>query len=605
MNLQIVRSISEIDWLTPRLHGAPLFAFDTETTGLDAWRCRIFMLSFGLPGGGTWVIPTKLFEPSTVKCFLEKIFRDPGKEVVGQNIKFDLHHMMQSYGVHCHRRLHDTQLQAFLIDENRKHGLKDLMRTELGMETTDETAVHAWLKANLGNRENWRYDLVPEEIMAPYSGMDAFGTMKLHEHQYPVIQKHFQSLYDTDCAVLKILWKMEENGLRLDIPYLEQLKLQCENDASKWLRAVWEEAGKEFNVESPKELGNVLFKTLGITPKMHTATGQAATNEDALDLLDHPVIEKLRAYRKATHDLSTFVEGPLHHADVNGYVHGNYKICQARTGRMSCAEPNLQNISKDPRIRRAYLSEPGHESWIFDMAQIEMVGFAHYSQDKEMLRTLKLGQDLHAMTAAAVYHKPIALVTKAERAAGKGANFSIIYGCGVKKLAQFFAAYGAEMTQEECQDFRNRYMLAFPTVGLFSRKVMYTVTQPDSRNGDPWKHYVKNQFGRVRRIDPKMAYTGVNHLIQGWAADLMKSAMVRVEKDIPGIVWKQNIHDAIRVDMPMTLSIRERWQRAQHIVRILSDFPQVSAPVRVTAERFTTNWADVEAHPDIMGIEYR
>jgi DNA polymerase I len=593
VTLEIIRTPVTLDLLGERLQRTPLISFDTETTGLDAWRCKIFMLSFAV-GDQSWVVPTKLFKDDHIADFLKKIFHEPSKEVVGANIKFDLHHMKQSFDVECARRLHDVQLQAFLLDENRVLKLKELMRAEIGWDTKEEEAVHEWLKQNCGKRENWRFDQVPEDIMAPYSGADAVGTLRLHEHQYPKIRSHFQTLYDTECAVLKILYKMEENGLRLDRPYLEGIKAQYEKLASLQLRSVWQEAGKEFNVESPKELGQILFGRLKIVPVLRTGKGAPSTNEEALSFIDHPIVEKLQAYRGTLHDLSTYVDGPLEKLDPAGYVHGDYRLTSAKTGRFSCSNPNLQNIKKDPVIRRAYRPELGHEAWLFDMSQIEMVGFAHYSQDAAMVKALREGTDLHTMTAASVYRKGLSEVTKQERAVGKGCNFSIIYGCGADKLSAFFKNYGAEVTKDEAVQLRTRYKQTFPTVDQFSRKVMWTVKNPRPFwEGGPSGHYVKNQFGRIRRIDPQLkAYTGVNHLIQGWAADLMKAGMVRVEKMAP--MWKQNIHDAIRVDMPLAWSESQRFEFAREIVHNLSDFPQVSVPIRVTAERFITNWSEVQ-----------
>lgn len=585
----ILTEAVELDLFGRQLEAMQCYAFDTETSSLNAWKGSAFLLSFS-DGVSSWVIPLKHFKLDHVAHVLRPSFAQLDKEMVGHNLKFDAHFAKQTLGLDIGRRWHDTQLQAWLINENRIHKLKELMRVELKMETPEEEQVLEWLKTNQGARENWDYSKLPDDLVLPYSGMDPYGTMKLHQHQMPLIQRHFQGVYDTDCAVLKILYKMEESGLRVDVPYMQSLIPAYEVEAAKWLEGIWQDAGKEFNPDSEKELGDILFKTLNVMPTVYTPTGQPATNDKALDAIDHPIVEKLRAYRSAKYNLSTEVLSVLERTDTKGYVHGDYGISRAKTGRMSCSNPPLQKIRKDPIIRAAYLPDPGCEAWFFDQSQIEMVGLAHYSQDPHMMKVIRDGGDLHKMTAAAIYKKIQQDITKNERAVGKGMNFAVVYMCGDRTLSTFLANYGAMIASEDAVRLKQEHKRGFPEIQRWQQKVIYTVKQDRA----PWGRHVKNQFGRVRRIpDWNKAYTAVNHLIQGWAADLMKSAMVKIENDLHP-TWKQNIHDAIRVDMSLEWTEEQRLHLAQEIIKRLTDFPQVTVPIRVEAERFSTNWSEVK-----------
>lgn len=590
MKLTVVKDPIALNLMSYHLQTVDLFSFDTETTGLNPWKATAFMLSFS-DGHTAWVIPRKYFTMQLLSAKLTDIFSDPNKEVVGHNLKFDLHFLKNTFGVTCRRQLHDTCVQGFLLNENRPNGLKPLSREILGYKTDDEDHVQNWLREHFSRKEDWRFDAVPEEITIPYSGTDAWLTYKLHEAFQPQIKEHFLDIYNTDRQVLGILFKMEQNGLRVDTPYLQSLVEIYKDKVAQLRKEVWSIAGVEFDLDSNAQLGKVLFNKLGVTCPIYTAKGNPSTADEALNLIQHPIVDALKNYREAAHDLSTSIKSPLEFVDDNGYIHGNYSITTAKTGRFSCSSPNLQNIKKDPIIKRAYIVDPGYEAWLFDQSQIEMVGFAQYSKDEKMLKALHDGTDLHAMTAATVNDKPVSEVTQRERKIGKGTNFAIIYGCGDKKLASFINNYLSEgkITDQEAATFKRKYKAKFASVTSFTQRVIYAVKQDRA----PWGHYVRNQFGRVRRLDHiNYAYTGVNHLIQGWAADLMKKGMVRLEKSLHPI-WKQNIHDAIRLDHS------DQWQTPQQkkewlaeVSRCLTEFPEVGPPIKVTIENFRTNWAE-------------
>lgn len=602
--LNVVETKEQLDKLQGRLCGLDLYSFDTETTGLDWTRHKIFMLQFS-DGVDSWVIPVNRFEPALLMYFLHQVFADVTKFVVGQNIKFDAHHAMASYGVVIGRQWHDTLTMAYLMDENRSNRLKSLMPVLLKVEPLDETAIHGWMKEHQGKQENWDFSQVPEELMIPYAGMDPWACFKVCELLLPQVQHHFGELYETERKVLKIMWKLEQNGVLVDKDALSRYAERHATEKAGNLTRLFNEAGSEFNPDSPDDLQVLFYERLKLPVRFLTEKGEPSTKDDALIAMDHPVAELLQVHRTLCNRLN-YAKGLLSHQDSQGLVHGDYSLTRTKTGRFACSEPNLQNPPKDPELRKCFVASKGLDMFYFDHAQIEMVGFAHYSKDIKMVAALQADQDLHALAAAEVYGIPISQVTKDQRAVGKGTNFSIIYGVGKKKLASYINGYmgdGKRITDAEAAAFKERYFTRFPSVPRFQHQAQDAVRT----RREPWGHYVRNQWGRVRRItDPVdcfrdgkkvrgKAYTAVNHLIQGWAPDLMKRGMVLIEERLCP-PWRQNIHDELRIDLPHGQQLHKRREMVQEILRCLTHFPEVRVPVKCKVEWSDTNWAEVRRY---------
>jgi DNA polymerase-1 len=482
---------------------------------------------------------------------------------------------------------------SHLMDENSPIGLKPRAKAVLGFAIKDKEAVEEWLKTNMGARANWDFSKVPENIMDPYSGMDPYFTWKLDEHYWPSIQQHFAGLFETDMKVFDILYKMERNGLPLDLAYLKTYQHHLENRIETNRKEVHASFGGEFNLDSPMEVAEVLYDKMKIPKPVRPASDwgsdeekqkrQSSTDDEALSQIDHPVARGIQQHRTWSKLLGTYVI-PFQELGKDGVLHGDYALTRTKTGRFSCSDPNLQNLVKDEGLRRAFIVAPGDEAWFWDQSQIEMIGFAKYSKDAKMCAAIKEGSDLHAMTAQEVLGRPN--ITKEERAMGKGTNFSILFGVGKAKLAGYISQYvGKRITDKKAADFKAEYLKAFPSVYQFQQLVMRTVKQ----HREPWGNFVKNSFGRVRRIEPDKAYTGVNHLIQGWAADLMKASMVKIEEKYHP-KWRQNIHDAIRIDVPRG----DNADFVRDVARLLTDWPDVGLPIKCTTERTASNWAELE-----------
>jgi DNA polymerase-1 len=599
----LIENGSQLLALEAELSAAPVFALDTETTGLDWTRSEVFMLSFALENQ-SWVAPSNRFPKEVLSKFLKIILRDPSKSVIGHNIKFDMHHVHQTFGVQVDRQLHDTLLMGYLMDENRANNLKRLVETVLGMKPLDEKQIHAWMTEHQGKRENWNFSKVPEAMMVPYAGADPWFTYQLYLKFLPDIEKHFKELYETERKVLKIMWKLEQNGVRVDVQRLELLCAQHAEKIRTCENKLYEINGGEFNIASPIELRKFFYEKLQEERKFKTKKGEDSTDEEALRAFRSPASQVLQVLR-GSKNIWDYADG-LVRKQVRGIVHGDYALTRTKTGRFSCSDPNLQNVPKDRDLRTAFIPCPGYDMFYFDHAQIEMVGFAHYSKDPKMMSALHAGQDLHALAAAEVYEIPVSQVTKEQRAVGKGTNFSIIYGVGKDTLASYISGYleSGKFTKAEALAFKEKYFQRFPSVPKFQREASNAVKTIRT----PWKHYIRNQFGRVRRITnpfdtytpegkkiPGKAYTAVNHLIQGWAPDLMKRGMVLIEERLKPH-WRQNVHDELRIDLPSGQTGDKRREMVQEIVRCLTYFPEVRVPVNCKVEWSCTNWAEVKKY---------
>lgn len=585
----IIKTEEQLREAQEYLVNQPKIGYDTETTGLRWYNSEVFLHSFATLDR-TYIIRVKTFDKSKLIPFLKAILEDKNKIIVGQNLKFDRHHLKQTHDVDINGEIRDTMLMSHLMDENSKTSLKDRCSQVLGIKPDERDAVNDWLKENIGaNRDKWDFSLVPEHIMDPYAGNDPWLCMKLEQHYWPGIQEHFKGVYDTDMKVFDILYRMERNGMPIDLSYMKQYQAILEERLMLSDKKTFTDFGNPFDIDSPVEVAEVLYRKMKLPVPMVYRSPSAkekthdSTSDEYLAKIDHPVARGIQEHRGISKMLSTYVI-PLQEQARQGIIHPDFGLTRTRTGRFSCSDPNVQNITKDIDLRRAFTVEPGEEMLFWDQSQIEMVGFAMYSRDPKMLEALKRGDDLHTVTGQEVLARKE--ISKEERAMGKGTNFAMIYGVGKAKLASYLTGYvGRVVTDIEALQFKTKYLAAFPTVYSFQRLVMNTV----QKNREPWGNHIKNKFGRVRRIDPQKAYTGVNHLIQGWAADMMKAAMVKIdEKYKPK--WRQNIHDAIRIDVP----VGDNMDFIRDVAKLITDFPEVGLPIKCTVERSRTNWAEVE-----------
>jgi len=563
----------------------PKLAIDTETTGIEWYRHKIFLIQLCYEDS-VWIIDPRGIHWKKLNHFFH-VINERIPLLIGHNIKFDLHHIKQSFDVAVLKpKLFDTKIAAHLLNENRKTHLKSLMKTELNIEPEDETRIKQWFKDKKILKKYWDYSLLPDKLIEPYAIMDAFATYQLHIKYVPSINNYFSSLFDTEMKLIKILFKMEQNGVRICPGYLEELKLQYIKIIKSQHDEIMQVIGKNINLNSPKQLSQYLYSDLGLPIlKRSLKTQEPSTDIMSLKQLDHAFVSQLIHYRQKQKILSTYIENLLRYND-NGWIHANFNQIGTETGRFSCNAPNLQNQSNHDDIKQVFLPDKDCQMVWWDQSQIEMVIFAHYSRESKMIEIFKTGLDIYQGTAIEVLQK--SQITKQERQVFKNMNLAMIYGVGKNKLADFLNLnLDQKLTKEEAITWRKEYLKTFTRIKPFMKEVQNIV----HTNRFPWGHYVKNLFGRVRRVDVDMAFTAVNHLIQGCAADIIKRAMVRIEDELhPN--WKMQLHDAIRIDLP--LDKKDFTEYSNIVQKHLTYCPELSVPIRVKTEVSKTNWAELE-----------
>lgn len=608
LNYHLISTNSQLMELAARLEKCPVFSYDTETTGLYWHKTKVFLFAI-CDGMQTWVIRVK--PDLQLKKFHESIFRDSSKSVVMHNAKFDVHQALSTFGVMCDRQWIDTKVMSHLIDEHKPNGLKALMKTELGIEPLDDMKIQEWFRKHNIKKKGKDYSKLPEEWMPSYVATDAFTTYKLYEKFNPTIQHYFKVLFETEMKVLRILFKMERNGLPIDKVYLQRLeeeyKERIEGRKKKLIRL----AGRELNLNSSQQLGDLLFNKFELPQKkINKKSNQPSTDISVLKELAHPFTKELITYRKDQKILSTYISGliPWIH---KGHIHPTYSIVKdykkeipsdqdkGSKTRFSSRDPNAQNIANYSDVQRAFITDGNDEMNFWDLSQIEMRGFAHYSQDPKLIHAFRQGKDIYAATAESVLgHTPSAF----ERQVFKAVNLSLIFCVGKRKLADFFKLRGIEISREEAADFRGQYLNTFSRVPAFQKSVQQTA----KASRTPWGHFVRNSFGRVSRINPlwkeveldgkiqwrDMSYVAVNRLVQTWARDLMAQAMVRIEEKFQP-KWRNQIHDAVWIDHNLKGKARMEFQ--QEVSHCLTYWPEFTVPVTVHMKSSETNWAEVEA----------
>lgn len=563
-------------------------SYDTETTGLGfadkPFMQTVFASNFG------FVIDKRRCHPDIWRDAAKTVLSE-SKSLLGHNVPFDLLKARTEWGLRFQGKVHDTKITTFLLNENESHALKKQAEKRWPGAADNEKEVKAWLETNNQGKPN--YDLIPFEIIAPYAIQDTYLTRLLLDATLPQVEAEFKGLYETECELTKVLVDMQFTGIRMDMPYLQGLVPHYENYLKNTSRLIYNLVGSEFNISSVVELRDVLYRKMGYKATVFTDKGgEPSTDKHALKALNTPLGNLLLEYSAAHTALHTFVIPWLSFCDANGYMHPYVNQLGTRSGRFSSSDPNAQQIPKRSpeakRLRKAFIYPEGMMGMSVDQRQMEMVGMAHYCQDPTMVKALREGVDLHrAMAAECGIAKSFDECTSDERRVGKGANFATIFGCGVAKLGNFLSEdqyAGRPVSPEEAKEIHTKYHKRFPMVKEFSNRVIRTIRgRPDFS--------VKNMFGRKCRLSWDKAYVGVNRLVQSWAADQMKSGMVRAWKyaqTTPDLRIYLNVHD----DLKMYCDPKNFATHAVEVDRCLSVCPGLSVPIRTELSWSKTNWAD-------------
>jgi DNA polymerase I len=532
------------------------FSLDTETTSVDAMNAELVGMSFSWKKNEAFYIPF----PSNQKESREKISKlksileNDKILVIGQNIKYDLV-VLKKYGINIHARIFDTMIAHYLLQPELRHNMDYLAEIYLNYQTIH---IDELIGTKGKNQKNMR-DIPPAEV-CPYASEDADITLQLKyvlENELKNANIDFLT-YDVEMPLVKVLAEMEFSGVALDNIALEQSSKTMTSQLAGLEKEIQQLAGEEFNVNSPKQLGDILFEKLEIGGKpKKTKTGQYSTSEETLEKLrnKHPVIEKILEQRGLKKLLSTYIDAlPTLINPKTGKIHTSFNQAVTSTGRLSSSNPNLQNIPvRDEigrEIRKAFAA--GNNEYFFsaDYSQIELRLMAHLSEDPNMIEAFIQNQDIHAATASKIYKIPIEEVTQEMRRKAKTANFGIIYGISVFGLAERMS-----VSRTEAKELIDGYFETYPNV----KKYMDKAIQDAKKNGCVEtlfhrKRYLPDIGSQNAVVRGYAERNAINAPIQGTAADIIKIAMVRIQKAIEDYNLKSKmilqVHDELDFIVP-------------------------------------------------------
>ncbi|WP_270818543.1 DNA polymerase I [Aeromonas sp. Y318-3] len=555
---------AEFDGWLEQLKAAPLFAFDTETTSLDYMEARIVGVSFAVePGKAAYVpfghdylgAPVQLSE-AVVLGKLKPLLEDPTRLKVGQNLKYD-RNVLLNHDIDLQGIAYDTMLESYVLNSTAsRHDMDSLAKRYLGVETTSFEDI-----AGKGVKQ-LTFNQIELEQAAPYAAEDADITLRLHQilwgqlEAVPGLAKVFSEI---ELPLLPVLARMELLGTTIDPKLLHQQSQEIELRLAELEKQAHERAGQEFNLSSPKQLGEILFTKLGLPIIKKTPKGAPSTAEEVLAELaeTYELPRLLMEHRGLAKLKSTYTDKlPLMIKPQTGRVHTSYHQAVAATGRLSSSDPNLQNIpvrnEQGRRIRQAFIPSAGYKLVAADYSQIELRIMAHLSGDKGLLTAFAEGKDIHKATAAEVFGVALDAVTTDMRRSAKAINFGLIYG-----MSAFGLAKQLGIGRAEAQKYMDLYFERYPGVLEYMER---TRQQAEAQG------YVETLFGRRLYLpDIKSRNAGlrkaaeraaINAPMQGTAADIIKRAMINVDSWIRGIE-DESIRMLMQVHDELVFEIRE------------------------------------------------
>lgn len=592
---QLVDNKEEMAILAEKLLAQNFFSLDTETTGIDPITAELVGMSFSFAENQAFYVPVPANreEALTIVNIFKPAFENPDSLKIGQNIKYDLI-MLANYGVTLKGKMFDTMIAHYVLQPELRHGMDYLAEIYLKYETIK---IEELIGAKGKKQGNMR-DLAPEAVYK-YACEDADVTLKLkqvleNELEKNGVKKLFEEI---EMPLVPVLAYMERNGVRIDTDALKETSRHFTARMNQIEEEVHQLAGMEFNIASPKQVGEVLFDRLKIVEKAKkTKTGQYVTSEEVLESLrgKHEIVGKILEHRGLKKLLGTYIDAlPQLINPATGRIHTSFNQTVTATGRLSSSNPNLQNIpirNEDGKeIRKAFIPDEGCEFFSADYSQIELRIMAHLSNDPHMIEAFQKDQDIHAATAAKIYKVKLEEVTREQRSKAKTANFGIIYGISVFGLAERL-----NVDRKEAKALIDGYFENYPNVKAYMDQSIQEARE---------KGYIETIFKRKRYlpdINSKNAVVrgyaernAINAPIQGSAADIIKVAMIRIYQRFQeeGIRSKMilQVHDELNFSV-----LPEEKEKVQQIV--ISEMEaayKMKAPLRAD-HGWGHNW--LEAH---------
>ncbi|MFN3801005.1 DNA polymerase I [Belliella pelovolcani] len=507
------------------------FCFDTETTALNPNEAELVGLSFAYVAGEAFYIPFPADQEEAKKKLelFRGVFENEGITKIGQNVKYDLL-VLRNYGMRVKGKLYDTMLAHYLIEPEGKHSMDWLAQQYLNYKPVSIESLIGKKGKNQGNMRD-----VDEDEVTAYAAEDSDITLKLKHTFDPIIKENGleKLLHEVENPLIRVLTAMEFEGVKIDTESLAEMSQVLDEESKSIEKRVYELAGEEFNLASPKQLGEILFVKLALDPKAKkTKTGQYATGEEILSKMagEHEIAAAILEYRQVVKLKSTYVDAlPTMINPKTGRVHTTYNQFVAATGRLSSINPNLQNIpirtERGREIRKAFVPrDADHIILAADYSQIELRIMAAFAKDESMMDAFKNGRDIHATTAAKIFQVPLDEVTSDMRRKAKTANFGIIYGISVFGLSQRLS-----IPRSEAKEIIDSYFKEFPAVKQYmddaiekARKQEYVETILGRRR------YLRDINSRNMTMRGFAERNAINAPIQGSAADMIKVAMIQV-----------------------------------------------------------------------------
>ena len=595
---EVITTPAQFNHWLQKLKSCSLFCVDTETTSLDAIRANIVGIALAIDSAEPAYIPlahddgTPQLERDAVLAELKPILEDPRIGKLGQNLKYD-YNVFKNHGITLKGIVYDTMLESYLLNSTaNRHDMDTLALKYLGHKTITFADV-----AGVGAKQ-LHFNQIPVNIAAPYAAEDAEITLKLHQTLYPMMDESLQRvLHEIEIPLITVLAEMERQGVLIDkdtlLKHGERLKAHIEQLEKEALQL----AGHPFNLNSPKQLQEILYQEQKLPILSKTPTGQASTAESVLQELayEYRLPAVILEYRSLSKLVSTYIDAlPKRINPATHRVHTSYNQAVTATGRLSSSEPNLQNIpirSEEGRlIRTAFIAPPLHLILAADYSQIELRIMAHLSQDANLLKAFINGWDIHAATASEIFEVSLSEVNAEQRRRAKAVNFGLIYGMSAFGLAK---QLGVE--RQDAQRYIDQYFNRYPGVLDY----MENTRKKAHKDG-----YVETLFGRrlylpeinVRNIIRQKAAErmAINAPMQGTAADIIKKAMLAVanwqaQQANPIMRMIMQVHDELVFEVH-----QESVIEAQHIVRLLmEETVKLSVPLLVSIG-VGNNWD--EAH---------
>lgn len=589
-----VRNPAQWKELTDALTRAKEICVDTETTGLDTITAELVGVSLSTEGGKAWYIPfPPSHEEATALLAPLKPFLEDGKRlIIAHNLKFDFK-ILKKYGVKVGPSVFDTMIAHYLLQPDGRHNMDLLSENYLNYRPVSIESLIGKKGKNQLNMRDVEVDKVTE-----YAAEDADVTIQLKKIFNQGLEKEgLQKLFnEIEMPLVEVLSDMEEEGIRLDSPILKEFSAELATDLDGLEKEIYRLAGTKFNIDSPRQLGQILFDVLKLTAKAQkTKTGQYSTSEDVLQKMkgEHAIIDKVLDYRSLRKLKSTYADTlPEEVSKVTGRVHTTYSQTIAATGRLASNNPNLQNIpiktERGREIRRAFIArDKDHTILSADYSQIELRIIAALSGDKNMIEAFRKNEDIHTATAARIFNVDQKAVDKTMRMKAKSVNFGIIYGQSAFGLSQ-----NINVSRTEAKQIIDAYFSQYPGVKQYME---------DSIEKARKKGYVETIMGRrryLRDINSSNAIVrgaaernAINAPVQGSAADIIKIAMINIHREMNKRSMKSKMLLQVHDELVFDAFLKELKQLKEVVKGLMENAADIGVPLIVDMNN-AGNWLD-------------